>query len=147
MSARQCKQKPLEGAAVEPGMRLVFTLPGACRTKKNSSRFDLRGHFPRKLPSKAYETWHKGARAAFDADIRAMQAAARIPIGRPVRVSAVFYRDRNAGDLVGYQQALADFLEDEGVLVNDRFITSWDGTRADKDAERPRIEVTLEVLA
>jgi hypothetical protein len=32
------------------------------------------------------------------------------------------------------------------VLTNDRFVVSWDGTRADKDAARPRIEVTLEVL-
>jgi Holliday junction resolvase RusA-like endonuclease len=139
------KIKPVEGAAVEP-MTLMFVIPGAPRTKKNSSRFDLRGKFPRKLPSKAYQTWHEAARASFDADIRALTTAGRIPIGRPVRLSATFYRDRRSGDLVGYQQALADFLEAEGVLTNDRFVVSWDGTRADKDAARPRIEVTLEVL-
>ena len=58
-------------------------------------------------------------------------AAVGAPRGRtprmtgPVRVSATFYRDRNAGDLVGYMQALADALQKAGVLVDDRQIVSW----------------------
>jgi Holliday junction resolvase RusA-like endonuclease len=143
--AKMRKPKPVEGAAVEP-MRLVFVVPGRPRTKKNSSRVVRNGGFTRVLPSAAHEAWYSAARLAFDADVRAMKAAERIPVGRPVRVSATFFRDRNTGDLVGYQQALADFLEGQGVLVDDKWITSWDGTRLDKDADRPRIEVALEVL-
>jgi Holliday junction resolvase RusA-like endonuclease len=143
--ARARKPRPVEGAAVEP-MRLVFVVPGAGRTKKNSSRVVRNGGFTRVLPSAAHEAWYRSAKQAFDADIRAMRVAARIPIGRPVRVSATFFRDRNTGDLVGYMQALADFLEGQGVLVDDKWIASWEGTRLDKDAERPRIEVEMEVL-
>lgn len=146
MMARARKPRPVEGAAVEP-MRLVFVVPSAPRTKKNHGRVVRVGGFTRVLPSAAHEAWYRAAKQAFDADIRAMRAAGRIPVGRPVRVSAVFFRDRNSGDLVGYQQALADFLEGQGVLVDDKWIVSWDGTRADKDADRPRIEVEVEVLS
>jgi Holliday junction resolvase RusA-like endonuclease len=138
------KQKPVEGARVEP-MSIRLTIPGAPRTKKTSNRVFTKP-FPRVLPSAAHEAWYATAKEAFDRDVRALAAAHRIPIGRPVQVSATFYRDRRSGDLVGYQQALADFLEGEGILVNDKYVVSWDGTRLEKDAARPRIEIAIEVL-
>ena len=59
---------------------------------------------------------------------------------------ALLYRDALIGDAAGYYQALADWLESSGVIVNDRLIVQWDGSRLLKDAARPRIEVTLEEL-
>jgi len=64
-----------------------------------------------------------------------------------VRCAAVFYRDRNHGDAVGYYQGLADLLEKRGVLKNDRQIVDWRGSQLLKDSRRPRVELTLEVLA
>lgn len=60
--------------------------------------------------------------------------------------AAIFYRDANRGDAVGYYQGLADALESAGVLSDDKWIMQWDGTRLAKDAKRPRIEVTLTAL-
>lgn len=146
MGAR--KVKAVEGAAVEPGMVLVFTLEGPPRTKKNSPQVVPGARFPRVLPSKAYRTWHAEQRVRFDAQLRALQASARVPIGRPVWLKAIFYRDRNGvGDLTNFESGLEDFLQDVGVLVNDRFVRSKDGSRLEVDRARPRIEVTLEVLS
>lgn len=64
----------------------------------------------------------------------------------PVQVSATFYRDKNLGDLVGYMQMIADCLEKAGVVVNDRLIQSWDGTRFTKDAANPRTELEVTAL-
>jgi Holliday junction resolvase RusA-like endonuclease len=139
------KIKPVEGAAVEP-MTLMFVIPGAPRSKKNSSRAFTRGRFPRVLPSAAYVAWHEAAERAFDAEKRALEAAGRIPIGRPVAMKALYFRDRNVGDLSNFENALQDFLQAIGVLVDDKWIVSKDGSRLAIDRERPRIDVTLEVL-
>lgn len=56
---------------------------------------------------------------------------------------ALFYRDRLTGDAVGYYQALADALEEAGIVENDRLIVSWNGSQLLKDAKNPRIEVSL----
>lgn len=63
-----------------------------------------------------------------------------------VRCAATFYRDRNAGDTVGYYQGLADLLEKRGVLANDKQIIDWAGSELRKDTKHPRTELTLHVL-
>jgi len=68
----------------------------------------------------------------------------RLPITDEVNCRALFYRDALRGDAVGYYQALADALEEAGIVKNDRLIVSWDGSRLLKDADIPRIEVTLD---
>jgi hypothetical protein len=92
--------------------------------------------------------------------IRAVFARADIilPIAGDVSIKATFWRDRNSGDLLGYEQALADFLQEpvqrngktvrkgSGVILDDRQVVSWDGSRLAKDAGRPRIEITIEVV-
>ena len=67
----------------------------------------------------------------------------REPIDGWVTCAAMFYRDRDVGDLNNFTAALADILEKGGVLVNDRLIRSWDGSRLLLDRERPRVEVLL----
>jgi len=64
----------------------------------------------------------------------------------PVLVEAVFYREKNLGDCVGYMTALADVLEAAGIVTNDRLIVGWPmprdgGEPMRKDAERPRLEL------
>jgi Holliday junction resolvase RusA-like endonuclease len=118
----------------------MLTIEGAPRTKKNSGEiWRPRGGGVRYVASAAYRRWESAAlpqlRSAW---------AGRPAIDYPVNVRAVFYREANIGDAVGYYQALADALEKAGVLVNDRFIVSWDGTRMSKDAARPRIECRIE---
>lgn len=90
------------------------------------------------LPSPQYRQWLK-------------DAIPQIKVARPqhppiialVGVKALFYRERNVGDLVGYLQALADALEVAGMVENDRQIKSFDGSRTLKDAANSRIEVTI----
>lgn len=64
-------------------------------------------------------------------------------IDRTVRVYATFYRDALVGDLIGYMQGLADILQKGRVLVDDKLIVSWDGTRMMKDARHPRVFVEI----
>ena len=111
-----------------------FVVYGKCRTKKNSGTIiRVRGKL-RLIPSKPWSRWVKGAVV--------IPRVSRL-VDQPYNCCALFYRDRNSGDAVGYQQGLADALEKWGILSNDRFITSWDGTRMLVDRERPRVEVTL----
>lgn len=119
---------------VEP-FRLVIL--GAPRTKKNHSRVIRSRRRLRIVPSAAHEAWARSA-------IPQLRSQWQQPplIGR-VAVRALFYRERNVGDLVNYLQALADALEHAGVVQNDRLIVSWDGSRLLKDASSPRIEVEI----
>src|SRR3990167_9800113 len=51
------------------------------------------------------------------------------PLTESVNCRALFYRDANRGDFIGYAQGLADLLEKRGVLTNDVCLVSWDGSR------------------
>jgi len=97
-------------------MKLVVF--GSPRTKKNHSRLVRAGRRLRLVPSAAHETWARSA-------IPQLRAQWQQPplIGR-VAVRALFYRERNVGDLVNFMQALADALEAAAVVENDRLIVS-----------------------
>lgn len=107
------------------------------RTKKNHGRIIEVNGRPVMLPSPEYMQWENGCMRAAIYDRTAPA------ITHEVNCAALIYRDRNVGDAVGYYQAIADTLEKLGVVKNDRLIVSWDGTRVLKDAENPRVEVTL----
>ena len=113
---------------------------GPPRTKKNSGRIVRAGKRLRLLPSAAQVSWAKSAIFQLRAQWR--QAA----IAKPVSVRAMFFRERNVGDLVNFLQAAADALEHAGVVVNDRLIVSWDGSRMSKDSVRPRVELEVELF-
>ena len=132
-------------------LRLV--IPSAPRTKKTSNRVvrvGTRGRCPvckqqiggrpLVLPSEAWEAWR-------DANLPWLrQAAAKIgacPLRVPVNCAAIFFRDAARGDAVGYYQGLADLLQEAGVVIDDRWIETWDGSRIQVDHDRPRTEVTL----
>ena len=124
-----------------------LTVTGAPRTKKNSGRIDTRRGRPILFPSKAWEKWLKTAIIVSSVYPGSTSPPARPPhhLAYPVNCRAIFYRDRRIGDAVGYYQGLADLLEKRGVVKDDKWIVSWDGSRLDCDRERPRVEVELEV--
>jgi len=129
--------------------RWAFTIHGPPRTKKTSNRLVSAGRRRYVLPSAAWTTWCRTARFIFERGAEVVWSKQflwyrlRRPIAAPVSCRAIFYRDANRGDLVGYMQGLADLLEKRGILKNDRQIVSWDGTRLALDREIPRVEVLL----
>lgn len=118
---------------------MTIVIYGPCRTKKTSNRVLRFGRFNKIVPSEAYLHWR-------DSAVTQMRVAwaGHETVDRPVSVRATFYRDANRGDLIGYMQGLADALQEAGVLKDDKWIVSWDGTRLSKDANRPRVEVDIE---
>ena len=119
---------------------MALVIFGPPRSKKNSGRIVRAGKRLRLLPSAAQVSWAKSA--IFQ--LRAQWRSAAIT--KPVSVRAMFFRERNVGDLINFMQAVADALEHAGVVVNDRLIVSWDGSRLSKDAVRPRVELEVELF-
>lgn len=122
----------------------IIIIPGAPRTKKNHGQRLKVGGIVKNVPSAAYLQWNDTAQYWL-ARFRSMRDACnvRIPIAFPVNAAAVFYREALVGDAVGFYQGLADALQEGGILADDKWIVSWDGSRLRKDAERPRVEVTI----
>lgn len=117
-----------------------FVVFGPPRTKKTSNRIVRAGRRRYVLPSAPHQRWFCAALPQLKAQWR------RQPLSVPVGVRALFFRERAAGDLCNYMQALADALERAGIVRNDRLIASWDGSRLRKDAKQPRIELTVTKL-
>ena len=121
---------------------ILFTVWGSPRTKKTSNRLVHAGRI-RVLPSKAWVKWVKTAPIlrgiTRDEPVRQVLGVA----DKPYNVCATFYRDARRGDAIGYYQGLADLLEKRGVISDDKFFVSWDGSRLEIDRENPRVEVTL----
>lgn len=121
-----------------------FIIQGAPRTKKNSNIVTTKGKHPRVLPSAAFSKWNRIAQMEL-ARVRAKYTG--FPIAVEINVRALFYRDAERGDAVGYYQALADALQEGGILIDDKYAVSWDGSRLLVDKENPRVEVQItEVL-
>lgn len=123
------------------------------RTKKNSPQLIPHMKHPILVPSEAYREWERAARG----ELIRQGVCQKLPgedvlvwqqhpaIFTPTNCRALFYRDRLVGDANGFYQGLADFLEGAGIVANDKWLVSWDGSRLLKDAARPRIEVELTV--
>jgi Holliday junction resolvase RusA-like endonuclease len=105
----------------------------------------MRGRKLVRLPSPPYRAWLRNAMAQFPI-FRQAFAGALLPLEERVNVKAVFYRDRDAGDLDNYEKGFGDFLQKARIVDNDKLIASWDGSRLDLDRKNPRVEVEIEVL-
>lgn len=105
------------------------------RTKKNSAQLIPKMKRPLLVPSKAFKKWQKGCKAS--------ALAHGVMIDTPVNCRALVYRDALRGDLLGFLQAIGDCLQHYGVVADDKWIVSWDGSRLLKDAKRPRVEIVL----
>ncbi len=120
-------------------MSVLFSavIDGSPRTKKTSQRIVRAGRFPKILQSTAYLNWNMIAKLQ-------LMKIRPAPLDVPMNCRATFYREALTGDAVGYYQALADTLENAGIITNDKLIVSWDGSRLQKDAAYPRVVVILE---
>jgi len=116
---------------------LMLTLYGAPRTKKTSNQLQKFGGRLKVVPSAAWMEWRDKVKASGD-----VEPWMRLK-DQPCNCTALFYRDANRGDAVGLYQGLADVLEEVGVVSNDRWIVSWDGSRMLLDRVNPRVIVTL----
>ena len=122
-----------------------FTLYGSPRTKKNSLRRIRRGRRTLSISSAAHERWEWIAKKSLPvARQQLIEAGLKLPITVPLNARVQIYREAYSGDAVGYYQAVADWLQKVGIVENDRQIRSWDGTRLQKDADLPRVEIVLE---
>ena len=141
---------------LRPGESISFVLPVTPRTKKNSRKHIKRRSKSGKvitvpLPSDAYSKMEAEI-VAWANDIPGnllvgcVVCACELELAQPLNCAAIFYREKNIGDAVGYYQALADALESSGIVSDDKWITQWDGSRLAKDATRSRIEVTLTAI-
>ena len=144
------KAKPTPAFTLRPGESISFVLPVTPRTKKNSrthvrKRAKTGNMITVPLPSDAYREM-EGQIISWC--FRQIGKIARLSytLAQPLNCAAIFYREKNIGDAVGYYQGLADALEAAGVVANDKWITQWDGSRLAKDADRARIEVTLTAI-
>lgn len=117
-----------------------LVIPIAPVTKKNSQQiWRGRNGRPFVVGSNQSRAWQESAVAHLK------RQWTEAPLTHDVNVRARFYRERAAGDLINYCQALADALEKAGVLKNDRQIAAWDGSRLDKDAAHPRTELVISI--
>jgi hypothetical protein len=124
-------------------------IPGMMRAGKDGVRRPV----PVLVPSPAYTEWHRAAVYSLKIPVfNLFNNEGFQTINYPVNCRAMIYRHALIGDALGYYQGLADFLEHNfgteenprQIITNDRYIVSWDGSRMLKDADRPRIELTLE---
>lgn len=140
---------------------MKFTILGAPRTKKTSQRIvtSKRTGKPFIIASKQTKGWTKTAVEQLMAQSigkhtgsiikrkrvggKLVETVRPVILTAPVNCRALFYRDRAIGDPVNLYQALADALEEAGVVANDRLIASWDGSRLLVDRAAPRIELEL----
>lgn len=125
------------------GWPVRLTYLGNPATKKNSRqirRFKRRGE-PKMViaPSAAYEALLELAAP----QIR--QQWKWPPLYREkLHVTAWFYCGYNQKpDLSGLIESCGDILQACGVIANDYWIASWDGSRRLRDLERPRTEVII----
>lgn len=131
---------------------LSLTIMGAPRTKKTHNRIILvkgkGGRAPRRIvmPSEVWENWANAVMPLIAVQLRRSPIRCPLP-DRAYNCAAIFYRDANRGDAVGYYQGLADVLEKAQVITNDKYITQWDGSRMLIDRERPRVELVLSEIA
>lgn len=119
---------------------MTFTIIGPPRTKKNHGRMLRRGARVFHVPSLAAVTWEAEAIRQLDKQKPRRDYPS---MAWPVTVSALIYRDADRGDLVGYLQAIGDALERSGVILNDKLIHSWDGSRPLIDRKNPRVELEI----
>jgi len=151
------RPKPAPAFTLRPGESITFVLPVVPRTKKNSrthvrKRAKTGNMITVPLPSDAYRQMEAGIRS-FSRSLGGyvlyqshVVLLASLQLAQPLNCAAIFYRDADRGDAVGYYQGLADALEAAGVVADDKWIKQWDGSRLAKDAGRPRIEVTLTAI-
>jgi Holliday junction resolvase RusA-like endonuclease len=120
-----------------------FTIVGRPATKKNSSRIFLNKRTGARFiaPSQYATNWNYTAVKQI-----IEQGGDSMELECPLNLRALIYRDRAVGDIGNYLSAICDALQDSGAIVNDKWITQFDGSRLLIDRVVPRVEIYLEIL-
>ena len=122
--------------------------------KKSNQKVQMRGHRQVKVNTPSYNRWHSSAlqqlaaygydpqfkqRRKFDKTLRGL-------ITKPINLQCRFYT-ATAGrvDLSALYEGIQDVLVEVGLLDDDNYkiVASHDGSGVEKDADRPRIEITI----
>ena len=114
-------------------LELRLVLPP--RTKKNGTTLGIR-------QSAGYRRY----RDAIIAAIAPVKSLIGLPLpDREYNIAATYYVDRRGerADKCGLDQGLYDALENAGVVTNDWFFRTDDGTRIIAGDPRPRVELTI----
>lgn len=96
---------------------------------------------PRLFPSPQYQEWHRKAVAEMLPKVQELKPY--LPITCAVHCWVQIYRERDTGDKIGYLQGVYDWLQDMGILSDDRQVLSDDGSRMHTDVESPRVELVI----
>lgn len=115
-------------------MRL--TILGDSCPKKNLYRI-AKGHFYKDAKVTAYEK-------SFFVQARQQLGASFQTLTKPLSLQATFYIKRDA-DLDNLQGGLFDALQAARIIENDRLIRHIDAFK-EKDAKKPRVDITLEAF-
>lgn len=139
---------PLSGPDVP--LRLAFSWSGNPSTKKNSPQifwFKAKGPRPAKPskawpwtprihPSQRYMSALKGALVELGPQVRKFGV---VPPKTPVNVEAHFILGaRQCPDIDGLKSACGDILQAAGIVPNDYWISTWEGTQRHRDIKKPR---------
>lgn len=120
---------------------------GRPSTKKTSQKIARRRRTrtPFILPSDAYRAAVRTAVPEIHLQVLALGGFD--PLGskkQPLHVEAIFcLGKKQVPDLSGLIEACGDILQTSGLISNDYWILSWDGSRRERDPENPRTVVTV----
>jgi hypothetical protein len=120
------------------GDTLHLTLPFPPRTKKNNTTLGIR-------QKKAYRVFKLRVMRV----IEPMHGRLRLPLpDQPYNIRVIYHVDRRgeSADKVGLDQGLYDALENSGVVTNDWFFRTDDGSRVVFGSEKPRVEIVITPL-
>lgn len=74
---------------------------------------------------------------------RLIRQGVRLPITSPISIRVLIYREKRIGDHCGFTQAVGDVLKSMDIIIDDRIIDDWDGTRRLHDKAFPRLEIFI----
>lgn len=117
-----------------------FVILGAPPVKKNRMQIVTNPKIARPflVPNQKYKKWRSHAVQQLKSEWR------DVPLSDFLHVRALFFLpNARRVDLSNLLEAPADALEEAGVIENDYFISSWDGSRRMLDRNNPRIELTV----
>lgn len=122
-----------------------FEIVGAPRVKKNNQSVVLARsrsgkYYPRKVDTKAYKAWRKGAIPQINVQKPSFE------IDYPINLKCLFYMDtKGKVDLSALYEGIQDELVETNVLTDDNYniVASHDGSRVYVDRDNPRMEITI----
>lgn len=137
------RPKPIALPVLPAGETWEFTIQSPPRTKKNHQKIivNKRTGRPMVIGSDSARGWEADSVLQLKSQWHRDGGLAQ-----PVGLMATFFRERKTGDLGNYLAALCDALEKAGVVVNDRWIASFDGSRLSSCPEDPRVVLYLTTM-